>query len=147
MFWVPKEPACAGNSGSGSFNEANSQRWASSPLVGGEWDSSPAHADPLRDVRSIHGSEFKDAAIIVASPPCQAYSRYRAVPWRRAEGSPAARKTNCSTPCFRIQREACEAAGRYIPLIAGERARAQAVAWDGHDGTTAASTCGAMCWR
>ena len=37
----------------------------------------------LQDVTTLHGSQFKDAAVIVASPPCQAYS-YRAMPWKRA---------------------------------------------------------------
>jgi hypothetical protein len=69
----------------------------------------------LRDVRSIHGSEFKDATVIVASPPCQAYS-YRAMPWSRAKALPPPDNT-LFNECFRIQREACEAAGRYIPLI------------------------------
>lgn len=27
----------------------------------------------LQDVLTLHGSQFKDAACIVASPPCQAY--------------------------------------------------------------------------
>lgn len=34
----------------------------------------------LQDVLTLHGSQFRDAAVIVASPPCQAYS-YRAMPW------------------------------------------------------------------
>lgn len=34
----------------------------------------------LQDVLTLHGSQFKKAAVIVASPPCQAYS-YRAMPW------------------------------------------------------------------
>ena len=37
----------------------------------------------LQDVTTLHGSQFKDAAVIVASPPCQAYS-YRAMPIIRA---------------------------------------------------------------
>jgi hypothetical protein len=69
----------------------------------------------LRDVRSIHGSEFKDAAVIVASPPCQAYS-YRAMPWSRAKALPPPDNT-LFNECFRIQREASEAAGHHIPLI------------------------------
>jgi hypothetical protein len=81
----------------------------------------------LRDVRSIHGSEFKDAAIIVASPPCQRYS-YMAMPWSRAKAQIAMieadttgdelRKLNLLfDTCFRIQREASEAAGHHIPMI------------------------------
>ena len=41
----------------------------------------------LQDVLTIHGAQFKDAALIVASPPCQAYS-YRAMPWKRAKALP-----------------------------------------------------------
>jgi len=37
----------------------------------------------LQDVLTLHGSQFRNAAIIVASPPCQAYS-YRAMPWKWA---------------------------------------------------------------
>lgn len=69
----------------------------------------------LRDVQSLHGSEFKDAAVIVASPPCQAYS-YRAMPWKRAKALPPPDNT-LFNECFRIQREASEAAGHHIPLI------------------------------
>jgi hypothetical protein len=69
----------------------------------------------LQDVLTLHGSQFKDAAVIVASPPCQAYS-YRAMPWKRAKALPPPDNTLFET-CFRIQREACEAAGRHIPLI------------------------------
>jgi len=69
----------------------------------------------LQDVLTLHGSQFLDAAVIVASPPCQAYS-YRAMPWKRAKALPPPDNTLFEA-CFRIQREACEAAGRYIPLI------------------------------
>lgn len=69
----------------------------------------------LRDIRSIHGSELKDAACIVASPPCQAYS-YRAMPWKRAKALPPPDNT-LFNECFRIQREASEAAGRHIPMV------------------------------
>ncbi len=69
----------------------------------------------LQDVRTLHGSQFKDAALIVSSPPCQAYS-YRAMPWSRARALPPPDNT-LFNECFRIQREACEAAGRHIPLI------------------------------
>ena len=68
----------------------------------------------VQDARSLHGSQFKDAALIVASPPCQAYS-YRAMPWKRAKALPPPDNTLFET-CFRIQREACEAAGRHIPM-------------------------------
>jgi len=81
----------------------------------------------LQDVLSLHGKQFKDAALIVASPPCQEYS-YMAMPWKRAKAKAAAIRADASgksladlnrlfDACFRIQREACEAAGRHIPLI------------------------------
>lgn len=79
----------------------------------------------LQDVRTLHGSQFKDASLIVASPPCQEYS-YMAMPWSKAKaiaheyrsGVRDVRKlTELFDTCFRIQREACEAAGRYIPMV------------------------------
>src|SRR5271169_2358002 len=89
----------------------------------------------IQDVLTIHGSQFRNAACIVASPPCQEYS-YMAMPWKRGKQIAAALRGECSFPgggyegsrtiaeltalfdaCFRIQREACEAAGRYIPLV------------------------------
>lgn len=69
----------------------------------------------LRDVLTLHGSQFRDAAVIVASPPCQAYS-YRAMPWRRAKTLPPP-SNDLFDACFRIQKEATEAAGHYIPLV------------------------------
>lgn len=69
----------------------------------------------IQDVLTLHGSQFKMATLIVASPPCQAYS-YRAMPWKKAKalGPP---DTTLFEACFRIQREAIEAAGRHIPLV------------------------------
>lgn len=58
----------------------------------------------LQDVLTLHGSQFKDAAVIVASPPCQAYS-YRAMPWKRAKALPPPDNTLFSS-CFRIAEEA-----------------------------------------
>ena len=69
----------------------------------------------IQDVRTLHGSQFKNATLIVASPPCQAYS-YRAMPWKRAKALPPPDNTLFET-CFRIQMEACEAAGRHIPMV------------------------------
>jgi hypothetical protein len=69
----------------------------------------------LQDVLTLHGSQFKEAALIVASPPCQGYS-YRAMPWKRAKALPPPDNALFEA-CFRIQREACEAAGRFIPLV------------------------------
>ena len=69
----------------------------------------------IQDVLTLHGSQFRTADLIVASPPCQAYS-YRAMPWKRAKALPPPNNTLFEA-CFRIQREACEASGRHIPLI------------------------------
>lgn len=69
----------------------------------------------IQDVLTLHGSQFKTADCIVASPPCQSYS-YRAMPWKRAKALPPPDNTLFDA-CFRIQREACEAAGRHIPMI------------------------------
>jgi len=69
----------------------------------------------IQDVLTLHGSQFRNAALIVASPPCQAYS-YRAMPWKRAKALPPPDNTLFDA-CFRIQREASEAAGRRIPLV------------------------------
>jgi len=38
----------------------------------------------LQDVLTLHGSQFKDAELIVGSSPCQEFS-YRAMPWKRAK--------------------------------------------------------------
>jgi hypothetical protein len=79
----------------------------------------------IQDVMTIHGSQFKDAALIVASPPCQEYS-YMAMPWSRAKTIAAeyrngtrdvAKLTALFDACFRIQREAIEAAGHFIPMV------------------------------
>jgi hypothetical protein len=79
----------------------------------------------LQDVLTLHGKQFKDAALIVASPPCQEYS-YMAMPWSIAkkkqreylDGTRDVKQlTALFDACFRIQREAIEAAGHFIPLI------------------------------
>lgn len=81
----------------------------------------------LADVLTLHGSQFKDAALIVASPPCQTYS-WMAMPWSKAKAHAAAIRADETgqkleelnrlfNACFRIQREACLAAGRHIPMV------------------------------
>ncbi len=79
----------------------------------------------LQDVLTIHGKQFKDAALIVASPPCQEFS-YMAMPWSRAKGiateyrggkRDVKKLTALFDACFRIQREAIEAAGHFIPMV------------------------------
>lgn len=79
----------------------------------------------LQDVLTLHGSQFRHAALIVASPPCQFFS-YTAMPWSRAKAlaadvraDPARLEKELALfkACFRIQREACEASGKYIPMV------------------------------
>ena len=69
----------------------------------------------IQDVLTLHGSQFRDAALIVASPPCQAYS-WRAMPWKKAKAAPPP-DNSLFDACFRIQREACDAAGRHVPMV------------------------------
>src|SRR5271155_3232492 len=69
----------------------------------------------IQDVLTLHGRQFKDAALIVASPPCQAYS-WRASPGKAAKAAPAP-DNSLFEACFRIQREAIVAAGHFIPLV------------------------------
>src|ERR1700730_5438991 len=81
----------------------------------------------VQDVCTLHGSQFKDAALIVASPPCQKYS-YMAMPWKLAKAKAAAIRADTTGKaladlnrlfhaCFRIQKEASSAAGRHIPMV------------------------------
>lgn len=69
----------------------------------------------IQDVLTLRGAQFRDAALIVASPPCQAYS-YRAMPWKRAKALPPP-DNSLFEVCFRIQAEASTAAGHHIPLV------------------------------
>lgn len=81
----------------------------------------------LQDVLTIDGAQFRAADLIVASPPCQEYS-YMAMPWSLAKAKAAAiradetgaaleRLNALFNACFRIQREASQAAGRRIPMV------------------------------
>jgi len=71
----------------------------------------------LQDVRTIHGKQFKNADMIVASSPCQEFS-YRALPFRRARTMPPPHfGMELFAQAARIQREAIEASGRFIPMI------------------------------
>ncbi len=88
----------------------------------------------LQDILTLHGRQLRRADCIVASPPCQEYS-YMAMPWSRAKAIAAALRGQGSFPegytgsrtipelralfdaCFRIQREASEAAGCHIPMV------------------------------
>ena len=86
----------------------------------------PAHL-VVQDVLTLHGSQFKDAALIVASPPCQEYS-YMAMPWTLAKAKAKAIRADTTgeklaalnrlfNECFRIQKEASFTSGRHIPMV------------------------------
>lgn len=81
----------------------------------------------IQDVLTLHGSQFRDAALIVASPPCQEFS-YMAMPWSLAKAKARAIRADTSgrmladltalfDACFRIQAQASIAAGRHIPMV------------------------------
>jgi hypothetical protein len=81
----------------------------------------------LRDILQMHGSEIADADLIVSSSPCTEYS-YMAMPWSLAKAKAAAiradetgelfRKLNALFDAqFRLQREASEAKGEWIPMV------------------------------
>ena len=88
----------------------------------------------LQDVLTLDGAQFADAALIVASPPCQEFS-YMAMPWKRGKQIARALRGQDEFPegyrgsrtiadltalfdaCFRIQREASAAAGHHIPMV------------------------------
>ena len=77
----------------------------------------------VQDVLTLHGSQFKTADLIVASPPCQ-YLHVDALTATKAAairadttGAELARLNRLFDACFRIQAEASLAAGRHIPMI------------------------------
>lgn len=68
----------------------------------------------IQDVSTLDGHQFRNAAVIVASPPCQEYS-YMAMPWSRGKARAAAIREDISlwlkltclfNCCFRIAHEA-----------------------------------------
>jgi hypothetical protein len=75
----------------------------------------------LQDVRTLHGAQFHDAALILCSPPCQFFSRMAMpfkCPWNREKFE--CRRNLALTlfwQCWRIQQEASEAKGEYIPMV------------------------------
>lgn len=63
----------------------------------------------LQDIRTIDGRRLSGARIIVASPPCQEFSRFR-MPWTRRRNPPEP-DLSLVDACYRIAREAG------VPLI------------------------------
>lgn len=41
----------------------------------------------LQDARTLHGSQFRNASVIVASPPCQEFTRHQ-LPWTKRRNPP-----------------------------------------------------------
>jgi hypothetical protein len=93
-----------------------------------DWNQYPGEL-VLQDILTVHGSQFRDAACIVASPPCQRYS-WMAMPWseskreirwqrwlRDSQWSPGFTLNDLFDACFRIRDEASAAAGHHIPLV------------------------------
>ena len=134
-YWVPEENEAA--TGLKGTKPVEKRGWTQGCAItlGMEGASSRERTKLLRypaqlviqDVLTLHGSQFREAALIVASPPCQRYS-YMAMPWTGAKlQAKAIREDTTGTAladlnalfdaCFRIQREACEAAGRHIPMV------------------------------
>lgn len=88
----------------------------------------------LQDMRTVKGEQFKDADLLVFSPPCTEYS-YMSMPWKRGKQIASALRGHGDFPvgykgsrtiaelndlfnqCFRIQREISEACGHYVPMI------------------------------
>ena len=101
----------------------------------------------IQDVLTLHGSQFRDAKLIVASPPCQEYS-YMAMPWSRAKAKAEAIRADTSgkmladlnrlfDACFRIQAQA-SLAGRLGAIDAG----AITMPVEHHPGSLAAAVSG-----
>ena len=97
--------------------------------------------------------QLRNAACIVASPPCQNYS-YMSMPWSRAKamagrvaGSPEriAELNRLFVACFRIQREASAAAGITSRWWL-KTSKARNVGLVARHGISGACSCGAMCW-
>lgn len=70
----------------------------------------------LQDVLTLHGSQFKDAAIIVASPPCTEFS-YRGRYGRKKNLPPPVMGMQLFKACRRIHSEAEHSSGVYIPMV------------------------------
>lgn len=91
----------------------------------------------IQDVLTLHGSQFRDADFIWASPSCQEFS-YMAMPWKRGKQIAAALHGEANFPeeytgsrtvkeltalfdaCFRIHREAIAATARNCLACGGK---------------------------
>ncbi len=128
----------------GSFGWSDGWLELGGRSVGFDIDHQPYHGPVprgaelvIQDVMTLHGSQFKNADLILASPPCQEFS-YQAMPWKRAKQIAAALRGSGEFPegytgsrtipqltalfdaCFRIQREASGATAQNCPACGGK---------------------------
>ena len=109
----------------------------------------------LQDVLTLHGSQFKDVDLIVASPPCQEYS-YMAMPWSRAKKirrgisirRTGHRETERPVQCLFPHPARGQRGGRAAyPDDRGECARGAGMGGEVGMDYGSVSSCGAMCRR
>ncbi len=103
--------------GSGGWAEGLlAEGWA---VFGFDIKPQPLYPAPMaiQDIRTLHGSQFRRASLIVASPPCEEFTRHQ-MPWTRARNPPPP-DLSLVEACFRIQREAG------IPMILENVRKAQ----------------------
>lgn len=106
--------------------------------VGFDIAHEPHHGDPpehcdlvLQDVLTLDGAQFRDAALIVASPPCQKYS-WLSMPWSL---SAATKCEECwgqdpDGKSYKLYRPACEACGGMAWVEKSKAAKALRRKWE-----------------
>ncbi len=74
-------------------------------VIGYDIDHQPNYPGEFRrsDVKQLSGYQWKDDAFIVASPPCEQFSRHQ-MPWTRAKNPPPP-DLSIVEACYRIQKE------------------------------------------
>lgn len=75
-------------------------------VIGYDIDPRPSYPGEFRlgDVRELDGRDLADGHLIVASPPCEQFSRH-GMPWTRARNPPPP-DLSIAEACWRIAREA-----------------------------------------
>lgn len=69
----------------------------------------------IQDVRTLSGVRMGHVSAIVASAPCQEFTRHM-MPWTRRRNPPPP-DLSIIEACWRIHQEASEAAGRQLPFL------------------------------